>query len=326
MTKVAGVISRTALVLLRKRSAILLLLCISALLDSVPLAWAESYTFTTFAVPDRYSTYAYGINNVGQIVGDVDHGLHGSPGFVLTDGVFQLFNLPGYLGTHPMAINDVGQIVGYVDFNDSFQPPSHGFLEANGAITLIDVPGAAATMPLGINNAGEIIGTFYTPDAPSNLKTFLYRNGTFTIFNFYGTAINNIGQIVGPGFLYTEGVITPIPEFDPEPPSRGRFRPTGINDAGQIVGVTQDRSTQTATLYSNGVFTYIFELPVSADEHTFAQGINDAGQIVGYYAGSTGYYGFLATPTTVPEPTSFALLAAGLAGIGTLIWRKQSSL
>jgi probable HAF family extracellular repeat protein len=44
---------------------------------------------------------------------------------------------------------------------------------------------------------------------------------------------------------------------------------------------------------------------------TSAWGINDVGQVVGFYEDGTGTHGFLATPTTVPEPGTFALMVAG---------------
>ena len=68
---------------------------------------------------------------------------------------------------------------------------------------------------------------------------------------------------------------------------------------------------------TNGVFA-TFDVP-GADA-TFTTGINDEGQVTGYYyLSSAGNQGFIATPsatTAVPEPTSAALLALGVGGLG----------
>jgi len=61
--------------------------------------------------------------------------------------------------------------------------------------------------------------------------------------------------------------------------------PSGINDAGQIVG-WYGSGVQHGFLYSGGAYTTLDD-PLSTIA-TFATGINDAGQIVGYYEDSSG--------------------------------------
>jgi hypothetical protein len=58
-------------------------------------------------------------------------------------------------------------------------------------------------------------------------------------------------------------------------------------------------------------------------------GINDSGDIVGsYFSSLTGgqQHGFIATPTnsTVPEPASFLLCLAGIAGIACFRRRQRT--
>jgi len=83
----------------------------------------------------------------------------------------------------------------------------------------------------------------------------------------------------------------------------------GINNYGDIVGSFTDNSGQHGFLDRDGVFTTLnAPLPLSASA------INDSGQII-----LTGTGSYLATPVTVPEPRSLALVFIALAGFAGLI-------
>lgn len=89
-----------------------------------------------------------------------------------------------------MAINPSGVIAGYYqDVNGVF----HAFLLDQGLYTTIDPPGAKATGGtagvLKINPAGVVVGSYTRSDdvpAPCGCSGhgFIYRNGTFTSFDF----------------------------------------------------------------------------------------------------------------------------------------------
>jgi uncharacterized membrane protein len=64
-------------------------------------------------------TYAYGINDAGQIVVNSDAGA-----FLFENGSYTPLNVPGSDGTVVSGINASGQIVGY--YYDCFG--THGFL------------------------------------------------------------------------------------------------------------------------------------------------------------------------------------------------------
>ena len=51
-----------------------------------------------------------------------------------------------------------------------------------------------------------------------------------------------------------------------------------------------------------------------------ANGINDHGQIVGFYTAANG--STIGFETTVPEPSTWALMLLGFAGLGILGYRK----
>jgi len=184
------------------------------------------------------ATFAFGINDRGQIAGTfigVDGNFHE---FIESRGTFTTIDAPGSTHTEFRAINDLGealgccvnggpwfvyayghftpvslpytgwginnfeQIVGYFDDNTG----EHGFLDDQGVVTIIDAPGALAsgsptTDAYGINDRGQIAGLYF--DANFNLDGFVDNRGTFT-------------TLVVPGAFGTQAF--------------------GINNRGQIVG------------------------------------------------------------------------------------------
>jgi probable HAF family extracellular repeat protein len=91
---------------------------------------------------------------------------------------------------------------------------------------------------------------------------------------------------------------------------------SGINDAGQIVGVYFDATGEHGFVWTGtGVFTTLDD-PL-ATNGTVVSGINDAGQIVGAYFDATGEHGFLlngGTYFTIDDP----LAAPGTPGTEVL--------
>ena len=103
---------------------------------AIPLSQSAAYMrtaagqFTSIVFPGKAVTAAYGINNLGQIVGtyfdvagDQVLGVHG---FVLTNGTFTTIDFPkqptaGPTATYAVGINDAGDIVGGYNDDDVFQ-------------------------------------------------------------------------------------------------------------------------------------------------------------------------------------------------------------
>jgi probable HAF family extracellular repeat protein len=118
--------------------------------------------FTTIDVPFGGITFAFGINDSGQIVG---YSLLGA--FLDTGGSFSTIAVPGAMFTTASGINNSGQIVG--DFIDNLG--IHGFVDTGGSFTTIDVPGAIFMEAFGINDSGQIVGLF--TDAGGDSHGFL---------------------------------------------------------------------------------------------------------------------------------------------------------
>jgi probable HAF family extracellular repeat protein/VCBS repeat-containing protein len=133
---------------------------------------------------------------------------------------------------------------------------------------------------------------------------------TYTKLSTTASGINNLDQMVGTdggvGFLYSNGVYTPINDLLS---SNGSTHANGINNLGQIVGDYENSTIGLAPhgfLYSNGVYTTL--AGPQGNVGFVATAINDLGQIVGTYTDASGVeHGFLYSNgvyTTLNDPTS----------------------
>jgi hypothetical protein len=166
------------------------------------------------------------------------------------------FDFPGQLDTRAFATNDLSTMVG----SYTTEAAEVGFIRTRESATRIDIdsvvyPGAniVRTRLLGINNAGQIVGCYHTSGVPGDCSF---------------------------GFLLDAGVFTPI-----NYPGASITVPTGINDAGDIVGWTG--TPDKSFLLRAGVFTTI-EYPFAVA--TYAYGIGDEPDptVVGAYRLSAG--------------------------------------
>jgi uncharacterized membrane protein len=276
-----------------------------------------AFTFTKIDVPFAGAgvTQASGINNSGQIVGTFGPGTIGqvieAHGFLYSGGIFSQIDVPfpGVTVTVAFGINNAGQIVGAYS-------GGHGFLDDGGAFTPIDAPFlfATSTTAIGINNRQQIVGTWVQT---SFTHGFLDDGGVIRSLDYpvaggetFPTGINDAGEIVGNWDIYHLG-------------HGGGFVASGgvfVNFVAPFPGLVSLRGVNntgdivgtvglSSFLYSGGVFTLI-DVPFAGASDTIATGINDLGQIVGTYFADGHEHGFLATP--IPEPVPFLLLTFGL--------------
>jgi probable HAF family extracellular repeat protein len=299
-------------------------LSLSLLLSALVAAHAASYTFTTIDDPGATNTWAYGINDTGQIVGTFGNS-PAAHGFVTDGATFTTIDVPGATRTYATGINNYGQIVGY--FDDA--TGTHGFVTNGATFTTIDVHGATTTWAYGINDVGQIVGTFHdatgVSDLTGHVHGFLKDGDTFTIIDVPGApttqayGINMAGQIVGGfqdatgvhGFLKTGATFTTIAV-----PGSTNTWAYGINAAGQIVGQFDDYAEYPA--YPHGFLkdgTMFTTIDVPGARNTYLQEINVVGQLVGgaFYDTRAGAHGFLATPTEVDKTPPLITVSASPA-------------
>lgn len=89
-------------------------------LGGATAAHSDTFPYQTLDYPGSTSSYAYGINNSGEIVGSYDGTENSSArGYVYSNGTYTPVDYPGIAaGTTPYGINNAGQIVGmYIDSN-----------------------------------------------------------------------------------------------------------------------------------------------------------------------------------------------------------------
>jgi probable HAF family extracellular repeat protein len=115
-------------------------------------------------------SYAYGINNAGQVVGysftadGQDHAFITGPNGV---GMIDLGTLLGGFGSTASGFNDMGQVVGLSGTADG---QTHAFITGPDGAGMVDLGtlGGNFSWAHGINDAGQVVGspTLLTTDRP----------------------------------------------------------------------------------------------------------------------------------------------------------------
>ena len=148
---------------------------------------------------------AYGINNSGQIVGQLYIPyLEHSHAALYSGGMMTDLGTLGGVYSEAYGINNSSQIVGQSEILSGL---ARAFSYSDG--TMIDLgtlPGDNQSRAIAINNSGQILGISFNPDGSS--RGFLYRGGKMT------GLLTLINPDLGWSFL----------------------NPVGINDRGQIIG------------------------------------------------------------------------------------------
>ncbi len=254
----------------------------------VPAAGAlgavPSYTVTGLGTLGGPESFAYGLNNNGQVVGESDTADGSRRAFLYSNGSLTDLGTLGGKYSSAYGINDAGQIVGVSDASPGGQ---HAFLFENGSMTVLG-PANTYTIAYGINAAGQAVGVVSTGD---NLHAAIFDHGTTVDLDQnsgrdwgYGQAINSSGQVgsiggAGDGpiraAIFNQGAIK-----YPLAPVPYSTLINAINDGGIAAGQSMGHA---ALFDSNGNVT---DLDTLAGMPNFpylseAYGINNAGEVVG---------------------------------------------
>jgi probable HAF family extracellular repeat protein len=269
-------------------------------------------------LPNGAYSYAYGLNNWGQVVGisdSVSSGGYHFPHAFLWDGphgMQDLGTLNGVGGSYAYGINDRDQVVGFSDSNS--QGYMHAFLwdRRHGMQDLGTLHGGATSEATGINDRGQAVGA--SGDA------FLWdrRHGLQDLGSLGGmggssaAGINEQGQVVGWSVVDGHGdydafrwdAQAGIQDLGTFPGANGT-NAEGINDAGQVVGGSYVQLPYYKAPYhgflwdaQNGMQD-LGTLPGANTSE--ARGINDAAEVVG----TSGMHAFLYCDGTMFDLNDF---------------------
>ena len=235
----------------------------------------------------------------------------------------------------PVRINNSGQILG----KETGSFPRSAFIDHNGVTTPLGSLGGNEVFPVDINASGQAVGNALTENGVPH--AFLYSDGRMRDLGTFGgqfsdaSDINDAGQVtgaaflptepppdaftVGHAFIYADGMMRDLGTLGGNI-SRGK----AINELGQVVGfseVVPGSNEVHAFIYGDGRMIDLtqwlersFNDVIAVDSRTLL--LNDSGQIVlgALLANGTGSL-FVLTP--IPEPSTYALI---LAGLGALAW------
>jgi uncharacterized membrane protein len=269
--------------------------------DNVPVLWTNGAP-ASLASTNFPTGVGRGINNAGQVVGEIGFGP--SP-LILWNGRngSRILDVPQ--GTTPYfadAINDRGQVAGAAFSSAGIVAI---LLDSNdGSATTLSSLGGDYSKGFGINNAGQIAGFSTAASSVTNHAAV-----------WSGLAPDDLGVPLG-----STSEAVGINDFGKVVGSSGSFNPynEGLLGPGQA-------GLATAFLWDSGTAVNLFQASDAAlqgwSNLTVAYAINDVGQIVGEGLINGHLHGFLLTP--VPEPGTYVLIAVGIGLVG---WRIRRGL
>lgn len=272
---------------------------------------AVMYDVTELGSLGEPFSYAYDINDRGEVVGYFGDYLNRAFLWKSSTGINDLGTLPGKDNSVANGINNAGKVVGYSD--------NRAFLwnRNTGMVDLGTLPNQSSSEAIAINNQDQVVGV-------SGDRAFLWNrnNGMTNLGTLPGgasssaTDINDAGQVVGNSdnraFLWNEsqgmqnlGTL----------PNKDFSSAAAINNFGQVVGFSgniNDDYSDRAFLWSENtgainLGTLPSRFPEFPDDTaSYAYDINDAGQVVGL--------------ASVPYNTAFLWSeSTGMVDLNTLI-------
>lgn len=297
---------------------------------------ANGIGLTLLTTPTGGNSWAHGINNSGQVVGDYSNG-SGSTGYVTGAGAQGITSVdyPSVNSTSLIGINDSGQTVGWV----ADEPTQAIVSGPNGTgWHTVDLPSSMLTSQgRTINASGQVL--VMASDMSSEIATTTFVTGpngqgarqVGSIGDILlGTNLNNHGDVVGLAHTETgdfgffadanDGTVTYLGTL-----GENFSLALALNDQGTIVGFS-------STSPGFGFSAFIVEgkgqdmvaldsLAIDFDGHfSEAVAVNNAGQILA----RNGQRSYLLTPA-IPEAQTSAMLMLGFLGVAWATGRRAKT-
>jgi len=255
-----------------------------------------NYTITELGTLGGTESFAYAINNRGDIVGSSrligDSFTHG---FLFGFGSMMDLNPlnSGLVQTvGPTGINNRGEIASGLIRGGVYAAAVYN--SRNGEINVLGSFGGLAFgsfsgTATAINDSGHAVGYSYIDDL--NRHAFLYKSGQMTDIGSLGgysaaLSINNADDVVGFSsasvngsahpFLYRQGVMSQINPFD-QPSGEGIA--WKVNNGGAVVGEALNGPYINGFVYFKGLVTNVGTLDGGHNSHAYS--INDGRDVVG---------------------------------------------
>lgn len=321
----------------RTLTRVILFMLISATI-AVPAASAQaSYKFAELSIPGSITATAYGVNDVGTIVGSYTDSTGIVHGFQLIGSTLTTIDDPSGNGASTVcySISVNGVIVGAY----SSGVFSNGFTYKNGVFTDIIPPESVGTTAYGINDAGSIVGTYL--NGASQLG-FLYDGSTYTDLNVPGMVTTLAIGINSSGLITLEAADASgnLTSWQYDGTTYTQLSVPGanitavhfINDRGEIAfGWFDSLGNEHGAVYANGIY-YLDDDPAGIDTGIYT--INDNNEIVGRYlpTGATLYQPFKGvntplissfTPASGPVGTVVAIKGIGFTQTRTVTFNGR---
>ena len=288
---------------------------------------------------------AFAVNDAGQAAGSSRSlpAFHNHATLWAGNAVTDLGTLGG-TDSFAYALNNAGQAVGYSTIRTN-NAIAHAVLWDAGQLIDLNPAGYSASVATGINLGGRIAG--YAQLANTRISHAVAWGGagftdlgTLGGVNSQATGINDAGQVVGVSDLVQLNVTHAVLWNGLVATDLGTLggrssAASAINSAGQVVGSsnTAGNLAYHAALWNAGAATDLNSFLDAAQASTwdlqFAFAINAGGSITGQAVNNFthethAYLLSAAVAPPVPEPTSLALMLAGLGATGLVLRRRRT--